>query len=461
MLSAIEFFENLQYNSSMEVDSVLQFSISLVFGLTVSVIMSLMLWLNTRLTLAEFVAIVGFGFIGCTVWTVTEGRFADLTLIALLIVWTLFRVLFDERKRIFEKLLTFCMSTTVVLNYYIYLEFIGIRVDGKVENSGFQELIYMVVYMGIIAAAFLVVFIKKVTFFSNAWERDFFSHEDRRMKSNRMMIFSFLMVLTVVIVAGIYMSTGLIRETENVMFYLGFEFFFSLVYIFISFIMLKMLVEYYILSDITEQEKQHQQELKSFIKMIRAQRHDFNLHLHAVNGLLEAEKYDECRKYVSKMVSETEYVNEVLPIHDTSISAMLYAYRSDAASSGIAMKFDISTNLRGLAPEAYEINRILGNLLQNAIDELVTQPDRDYGIVVKMYDLSDSTVIDVSNKFFGKAEELSHVFEYSYSGKKNHEGLGLNTVRKIAESYKGLAYVEVDEDIIHFIVHLPKKNRKN
>ena len=117
MLSAIEFFENLQYNSSMEVDSVLQFSISLVFGLTVSVIMSLMLWLNTRLTLAEFVAIVGFGFIGCTVWTVTEGRFADLTLIALLIVWTLFRVLLDERKRIFEKLLTFCMSTTVVLNY--------------------------------------------------------------------------------------------------------------------------------------------------------------------------------------------------------------------------------------------------------------------------------------------------------------------------------------------------------
>lgn len=423
--------------------------------------MSLMLWLNTRFTLTEFVAIVGFVFIGCTVWTVTEGRFADLTLVALLIVWTLFRILFDNLKRMFEKLLTFCMSTAVVLNYYIYLEFIGLRVDGKVEDSGFQKLIYMVVYLGIIAAAFLIVFIKKITFFSNSWERDFFAHEDRRMKSNRTMIFSFLMVLTVVIVAGIYMSTGFVREAKDAMFYLGFEFFFSLVYIFISFIMLKMLVEYYILSDISEQEKQHQQELSSFIKMIRAQRHDFNLHLHAVNGLLEAEKYDECRRYVSKMVSETEYVNEVLPIHDTSISAMLYAYRSDAESSGIHMRFDITTNLRGLAPEGYEINRIIGNLLQNAIDELIGQTDREYGIAVKMYDTTDSAVIDVSNKFFGNAEELSQVFDYNYSGKKNHEGLGLNTVRRIAESYKGVAYVEVDEDIIHFIVHLPKKNRRS
>ncbi len=432
----------------------MQFAISMVFGLTVGVIMSLMLWLNTRFTLTEFVAIVGFVFLGSTVWTFTDGRFADLTLIALLIVWTLARILFDN-KRAFEKLLTFSMSTAVVLNYYIYIEFIGLRVEG----ASVYQLLYMIVYLVIIAAAFLVVFIQKVSFFSNAWERDFFAHDDPRMKRNRMMIFSFLMVLTVVIVAGIYMSASFVSEAENAIFYIGFEFFFSLVYIFISFIMLKMLVEYYILSDISEQEKQHQKELKSFIKMIRAQRHDFNLHLHAVNGLLEAGKYEECKSYVTKMVAETEYVNEVLPIHDTSISALLYAYRSDAESSGIKMTFDITTNLRGLAPEAYEINRIIGNLLQNAIDALVEQTDRNYGIHVRMYETADSAVVDVSNRFFGDTEELSHFFEYSYSGKKNHEGLGLSTVRRIAESYKGVAYVEVDEDIIHFIVHLPKRSK--
>ena len=160
------------------------------------------------------------------------------------------------------------------------------------------------------------------------------------------------------------------------------------------------------------------------------------------------------------MVSETEYVNEVLPIYDTSISAMLYAYRSDAENNGIPMKFDITNNLKGLAPEAYEINRIIGNLLQNAIDEVSRAKDREYGIVVKIYESNGSSVIDISNKFNGDISEISHMFEYSYSGKKNHEGLGLSTVQRIAESYKGVAYVEMDEDIIHFIVRLPKKTYK-
>ncbi len=432
----------------------LQFIISMIFGLTVGVIMCLILWLNTRLTLTEFVAIVGFVFSGSTVWTFTEGRFADLTLIATLTVWTLGRILFTS-KRAFEKLLTFAMSTTLVLNYYIYLQFIGLRVDGM----DFEQLIYMLVYLVIISSAFLVVVIQKISFFNNAWVKDFFSPEDARMKSNRIMIFSFLMVLTMVIVFGIYMSTGFVAEATNAMFYIGFEFFFSLVYIFISFTMMKMLVEYYILSDISEHEKQHQKELKSFIQIIRGQRHDFNLHLHAVNGLLEAGKYDECREYVSTMVAETAYVNEVLPIYDTSISAMLYAYRADAESRGIKMYFEITTNLRGLAPKAYEINRIIGNLIQNAIDAIAEQTDREYGIVVSMYEKGDYVVIDVSNKFFGDSEELSRAFEYNYTAKKNHEGIGLSTVQRIAESYKGIAYVEIDEDIVHFIVHIPKKNK--
>ena len=431
----------------------LQFAISMTFGMTVGVIMSLVLWLNTRFVLSEFVTIVGFVFLSSTVWSFTEGRFTDITLLALLVVWTLVRILVDKW-RAFEKILSFAMSTAVVVNYYIYLTFIRVRLEGTSTST----LAYMLVYLGIIAAIFLVLWIQKISFFSNAWVRDFFYHEDPRVKSNRTIVFSVLIALTVVIVIGIYMSIGLINtESEKAVFYIGFVFFFSFIYILISFTMLKILVEYSILSDVSEQEKQHQKELKSFIKMIRAQRHDFNLHLHAVNGLLEAGKYRECHEYVKKMVSETEYVNEVLPIYDTSISAMLYAYRSDAESSGIRMKFDITNNLKGLAPEAYEINRIIGNLLQNAIDAVSSEKDREYGIVVKIYESNGSSVIDISNKFFGDVSELSHMFEYNYSGKKNHEGLGLSTVQRIVESYKGVAYVEMDEDIIHFIVRLPKK----
>lgn len=431
----------------------LQFAISLTFGFTVGVIMCLVLWLNTKFTLTEFVMIIGFVFLSSIIWTLTSGKSQDIMLLALLAVWTLARILIDKW-RFFEKILTFAMSTTIVINYYIYLTFIGIKID----EPNVEMLIFMLVYLLIIGSVFFLVWIQKISFFSSTWVRDFFYHQDPKVKSHRLIVFSTLIGLTLFIVVGVYISLGMVNKVENATFYIGFEFFFTFIFIFITFVMLKILVEYSILSDVTEQEKEHQKELKSFIKMIRAQRHDFNLHLHAVNGLLESGKYNECKQYVSKMVEETAYVNEVMPVYDTSISAMLYAYRSDAENKGITMTFDITSNMKGLAPEAYEINRIIGNLLQNAIEAVAEQKDRSYGIVVKIYESGGGCAIDVSNKFDGDISELSHVFETNYSGKKDHEGLGLSTVQRIAESYKGMAYVEMDEEIVHFIVRIPKKS---
>ena len=429
---------------------VLQFAVSLIFGFTVGVIMCLVLWLNTRFTFREFFMIVCFVMLSSIIWNLTDGQFTDITLLALMVVWTLLRILL-LRKGLLEKTLTFAMSTIIILNYYIYITFIGLRADGGSKAA----IIYMSVYLVLI-----ILWIQKISFFNSAWVKDFFHHEDPKVRHNRTIIFMSLIVLTFIIVLGIYLSLGIIELTQKAVFYLALEFFFSFTYIIVSFVMLKILVEYSILSDVTEQEKQHQAELESFIKMIRAQRHDFNLHVHAINGLIDAKKYDECREYVTKMVAETEYVNEVLPIYDTSISAMMYAYRSDAESKGIHMYFEITNNLKGLAPEPYEINRIIGNLLQNAIDEVSSSKDRDYGIHVKIYGNNGGSVIDVSNKFFGDITKLSHFFDYNYSGKDKHEGLGLTTVQRIAESYKGVAYVETDEDIIHFIVRLPKKTYK-
>ena len=189
-----------------------------------------------------------------------------------------------------------------MLNYYIYITFIGLRVDGTSKVT----LIYMGVYLLLIAAIFFILWIQKISFFNSAWVKDFFHHEDAKVRYNRTIIFLSLIVLTFIIVLGIYLSLGIIQETERAVFYLGLEFFFSFTYIIVSFAMLKILVEYSILSDVTAQEKQHQAELESFIKMIRAQRHDFNLHVHAINGLIDAQKYTECKEYVAKMVAETE-----------------------------------------------------------------------------------------------------------------------------------------------------------
>ena len=129
----------------------LQFAVSLIFGFTVGMIMCLVLWLNTRFTFKEFFMIICFVMLSSIVWNFTSGRFSDITLLALMVVWTLLRILFDRRNSL-EKMLSFTMSTIIMLNYYIYITFIGLRVDGTSKVT----LIYMGVYLLLIAAIFFI-----------------------------------------------------------------------------------------------------------------------------------------------------------------------------------------------------------------------------------------------------------------------------------------------------------------
>ncbi|MBQ5439215.1 MAG: hypothetical protein IIT49_00340, partial [Clostridia bacterium] len=128
----------------------LELGISLAFGLTVGIIMSLVLWLNTKFNIVELFMILIFVLLSSIVWNFTSGKFTDVTLLALMFVWSLARLLIDKW-RVFEKILTFTMSTIIVLNYYIYLTFIGLRVHSGIS---YASLIYMIVYLAIIAAVY-------------------------------------------------------------------------------------------------------------------------------------------------------------------------------------------------------------------------------------------------------------------------------------------------------------------
>ncbi len=50
---------------------------------------------------------------------------------------------------------------------------------------------------------------------------------------------------------------------------------------------------------------------------------------------------------------------------------------------------------------------------------------------------------------------LQNIYKPGYSAKANHEGIGLTSVRKLLERYRGVVYSRVDEDIIHFVAKIP------
>ena len=96
----------------------LQFAVSLIFGFTVGMIMCLVLWLNTRFTFKEFFMIICFVMLSSIVWNFTSGRFSDITLLALMVVWTLLRILFDRRNSL-EKMGCVSSSDSCYILYFV------------------------------------------------------------------------------------------------------------------------------------------------------------------------------------------------------------------------------------------------------------------------------------------------------------------------------------------------------
>lgn len=119
----------------------------------------------------------------------------------------------------------------------------------------------------------------------------------------------------------------------------------------------------------SEAETVYRQDMTTFMNVVRSQRHDYNLHVQTVASLIAQEKWEDCRSYVHALTQDTAEINTVLPISDPAVAALIGNFKTLAAQRGIRLVTDIRDDLSKVVTGAYETNKILGNLLQNALDE--------------------------------------------------------------------------------------------
>jgi len=204
----------------------------------------------------------------------------------------------------------------------------------------------------------------------------------------------------------------------------------------------------------TQMEK-WQTEAREYMNTIRSQRHDFNYHLQAISGLVGSENYAECKTYVDQLVQDAVEVNEVMPIYDAVIGSMLLKMREQAKNKGTHVDYEIQYNMKDIILNGYECNKVIGNLIQNALDAIKTEEEKAYGVHVQIFKRRGNTVVNVSNLFTGDAEQLKHVFEYGFTTKKKHSGIGLPNTRRILKRYGGNIHLELKEPVVSFVVHIP------
>lgn len=200
-------------------------------------------------------------------------------------------------------------------------------------------------------------------------------------------------------------------------------------------------------------ERQYRDDMQTYMSVIRSQRHDYIFHVQTLHGLLIQEDYEKCKTYLNQLLKDSMAMNELLPIKDAAISSLIYSFKNKAIQSGISMELQIENDLSQVATNVYETNKVIGNLLQNAIDETETLLDKTYGVKLSIFKRGEFCMISVSNR--AKNTDPMKNYRTGYSAKSGHEGIGIASIQALAAKYGGVVYSKVENDIIYFIAKLP------
>lgn len=189
---------------------------------------------------------------------------------------------------------------------------------------------------------------------------------------------------------------------------------------------------------------------------LRGQRHDFMNHLQVVCSLMELSEYDEAVKYIERTYEDIISVSSVMKTSSPAINALLMSKVSDARANGIEMNLKISSPYSDLPMESWEMCRVLGNLLDNAIDALegvkggridveLTEDLREYGFRV------------FNNGPAVSPEHRELIFQTGFTTKLKGTGMGLYIVRTIMREHGGDVTLETGDAGTAFTGTLPRQ----
>lgn len=207
--------------------------------------------------------------------------------------------------------------------------------------------------------------------------------------------------------------------------------------------------------EIQEIENRHVLELN---QTLRGQRHDFNNHLQVISMLAKDNRLEAVVGYLGDLTDEAVGMNSILGIRSPVVGALISAKISRAERLGIELTYDVQGDIEGGMVKPLHLSRILGNLLDNAIEAVEEGKALPKRVDLRMYCDDAKIYISVKNPGQIGHRVMDRLFAPGVSTKKgNNRGMGLNIVKSIVDMYNGR--IEVSSDAkkgVRMLVELPR-----
>lgn len=172
---------------------------------------------------------------------------------------------------------------------------------------------------------------------------------------------------------------------------------------------------------------------------IRRIKHDYVNILCSINGYIEDNNIKGLKKYFNENILK---LNDSLSISSGNlmkikyikvdgVKGLIFSKMLQAKNKSVDLFLDISEDIEKFHLESIDLCKILGILLDNAIEEaeLCTNPKIKFGII----NCTSSVVIVIINSCRSNIPHIYKMFEYGFSTKGENRGIGLSNVKNIID----------------------------
>ena len=184
---------------------------------------------------------------------------------------------------------------------------------------------------------------------------------------------------------------------------------------------------------------------------VRGFKHDFDNMVNIIGGYIESNDIDGLKKYYKSLQKDCSSVRNVQMlnpnvINNPGIYNLIVAKYQKATNLDVTINFEFFFDFENLKMPIYEFSRILGILLDNAIEAAKECDEKIVNLIFRESRKQHVQLVIIENTYLNKDIDTKKIFEKGISGKANHTGIGLWEVNKIVMNNNNIVLKTSNDD---------------
>lgn len=171
---------------------------------------------------------------------------------------------------------------------------------------------------------------------------------------------------------------------------------------------------------------------------VRSFKHDFDNIVNSIGGYVINEDMEGLKKYYNQLLEECNKTNNLYAlspkvINHPAIYHMLATKYYEADKENVEINLNVFLDLNEIETrmKIYDFTRILGILLDNAIEAAKACEKKVINVTFRKEISNNMIAVIIQNTYTNKDVDIEDIYKKGVSSKENHSGLGLWKIRQI------------------------------